>query len=471
MRLTVSATAKALLILVILVYIFHFLFFWIYETTDSWFYWAFANYIRTGDYQAPHPYYYYMPSTMEPPLYSVFLYLVQFFPKADIFVHFFQLGGLLAAAYFLHMMLNRFLHKGVSLICASLFLLIPDNLVYASNLLSEVMVIPAVAFYLYLLMKIIIDKKEHLLGLMVLYSALLTLLRYNLGVFFVLSVIIFLNSIIRRDTQRIAFFRPDRFNTYYFILGWLVLFFWIAINHVLNGSWGMSSGLGKNLYDRVVMQNRLLPKNENPHLLTLVSLLDGKVSVFQPWWPIEAYLIYYKNLNETQVNSLLQHVAVSAIKDNPVSFARDSIGMFLSSYNQSTSYPGGYLYSYQIYMTNKCRKLGGIEFCNPIIQSPIGKTVWDGIVKFGEDATSKFNISFTYLVLFPLLIFSLWQKDLFLKWAGIHYLLGVFIPSLTAHADSRYLYPLIGLKWLIVILSLNVIYNRLRKVRIRKSYN
>src|SRR3989338_6611246 len=82
-------------------YLFHFLFFWIFPSTDSHFYTLFAQFLKTGIYSAPHPYYYQVPSTMEPPLYSVFLYLVMPFARSDILVHFFHLTGIFISGIFL----------------------------------------------------------------------------------------------------------------------------------------------------------------------------------------------------------------------------------------------------------------------------------------------------------------------------------------------------------------------------------
>src|SRR3990170_6003434 len=91
-----------LLVFAILIYIFHFLYFWIFPSTDSIFYWLFSNFIRTGGYSAPHPYYYTRPSTMEAPLYSVFLFLADGFSKADIFIHFVQIAAILSSGFFIY---------------------------------------------------------------------------------------------------------------------------------------------------------------------------------------------------------------------------------------------------------------------------------------------------------------------------------------------------------------------------------
>lgn len=39
-----------LLAIPLILYLLHFFFFWLFESTDSYFYWAFANFLRTGQY-------------------------------------------------------------------------------------------------------------------------------------------------------------------------------------------------------------------------------------------------------------------------------------------------------------------------------------------------------------------------------------------------------------------------------------
>lgn len=442
-----------LLIVVSITYLFHLLFFWMYETTDSWFYWAFSNYMKTGQYSAPAPYFYKVPSTMEPPLYSVMLYVVQYFPRADTIIHFFHLTGLITAGFFVFLILKRFMNKELAATAASVFLLIPDNLVYATNLLSEVVTIPAITIYAYFLLRIVKDKKHQLVGFLVFYSAFMTLLRYNLGVFLGLSMLLYgYYSIIRiRNRQYRKFSPQDLFS----VTGIFLMVVWVLINHSLNGSWGLSNGLGKNLYDRIVWQSRLLPKEGNKDLEKLNSLLDGKVDLHQPWWPVEAYIMSYKpGWDETGINNLLQKVSQSAVKDNPGKYLLSVPAIFLSSYNREPGYPPGYLYSDGRYMTASCRTLGTVSMCQPIIQTSMAKPIWDYIVKGGEFIAFHTNYFINTLLLASGVVYLLLQKDKYLKMVALSYFLGVFIPTLTAHPDARYLYPLLPLKYMIIFISL-----------------
>src|SRR3989344_3424633 len=173
-------------------YIYHFLFFWIFMTVDSHFYWLLAVFFKTGKYSVPAPYYYQVPSTMEPPLYSVILYFAQFFQRPDIVIHFLQILGLIISSLFLYQILKTYLPKGLSFITSAFFLLLPANIIYASNLMAESLTLPFVSFYLFISFLIIVRRKKELVKFLMLISAVMMLQKYNLIIFWFLSLGMFI---------------------------------------------------------------------------------------------------------------------------------------------------------------------------------------------------------------------------------------------------------------------------------------
>src|SRR3989344_5843840 len=110
-------------------YIFHFLFLWMFQTTDSYFYWALANFFRTGQYYAPHPYYYTKPSTMEPPFYSILLFIAEIFPRPDIIIHAFHIGAVLISGLLLSKVLYKITKSRIAWSIGWLFTLLPSNII------------------------------------------------------------------------------------------------------------------------------------------------------------------------------------------------------------------------------------------------------------------------------------------------------------------------------------------------------
>lgn len=182
-----AKTAKAFLLVSLSIYFLKWLFFWLYETNDSYFYYAFAEFMKSGKYFVPHPYYWTIPSTLEPPLYSIFLYLAQFFARAEIIIHLGQIAAILFSGFVVYQIIKTCIKKSIALTVTSIYLLIPANFFQSSSLMAESLAIFSVSLYLYLAFLIIAQKKEHLTKYLILFSAIIILVRYNfISLFFCL---------------------------------------------------------------------------------------------------------------------------------------------------------------------------------------------------------------------------------------------------------------------------------------------
>src|SRR3990172_7101733 len=129
-RMKLTHVIRFLFIASLCIFVAHFLLFWMNAIIDSYFYWAFAEYLRTGLYPFAAPFIYARPTTIEPPLYSIVLMLLQYFKRADIAVHATQLVMLAATGYFLYRSLRLVVPKNTAAITGLLFVLLPTNLLF-----------------------------------------------------------------------------------------------------------------------------------------------------------------------------------------------------------------------------------------------------------------------------------------------------------------------------------------------------
>lgn len=443
-------------------YLFHLLYFWLYETTDSFFYWAFANYIKTGTYHASSPYYYTVPSTMEPPLYSLFIYIAQYFPRPDIIIHAVQIFSLFLSSFFIYKILSHYNSDKYALFCAAIFLFNPANIIFTSNFTAESFSVFAISLFCYLSFLIISKKQFYLIGLLIIISAISSLLRYNLIVLFFISLFIAFHILFRKkQLTKIKII----YTAVYAILGSFILLFWIIVNYKINGSIGLSSGMGKNLYDRVIAENHLLPPATNSYYKELSDLTDHQVNLFQYWWFIEAYIMLYKYstiyANETYINNLLQKVSFSAITANFWDFLRLSPVFYLRNYSNSPPFPPArYIDSRVI----KRRVFGSIQFYRPILKSENAIQLWNFITSSGDAYYRHFNTLLSVTLLFPAIVVSFFRKNNFYKYLSFSYLLLSFLPSLMAHPDSRYVYPLVGMEFILICGNFYLLWNNRREI-------
>lgn len=446
--------ANLLLIISLTVYVFHFLFFWMYPSTDSIFYWQFANFIRTGSYFAPHPYYYTLPSTMEPPLYSVFLFLADYWPRADIIIHLAQILAVLGSGYLIFKIFSYYFSKQAALTAGCLSVLVPGHLIYVSNLVAEPMAVFYITLYLFILHQIINKRHNQLFFILLPYSALISLHRYNLLVFFIVAALLYLNYKKRTAAGYIGLF-----------CGVLIFAGWILINHQLNGSWGISNAEGKHLYNRILHFDRILPPFSHPAFIKfrqLARLSGGQAGerddYFKPWWFYEEALIKSTG-NETKASLVMQEFALASLFSNPIKYIVDTPGFFLFAHADNPTFHDP-LYLYGGSMKNNCDGMGNIKFCRALIKTTFANYVWDGMVKLIDFFYLKISRFINYFLLFPALIFCLRQKDKLFRNMAVLYILSILFFVMFEAPLPRYTYIFTPMRVMIILFTLGKFYGK-----------
>lgn len=433
--------ANIFLVFAIFFSFFKFLFFWMVEVTDSWFFWGLADFMRTGIYHAPHPYYYTSVSTMEPPLYSVFLYLFQYFPRADILIHLLQIVGFIIATFCLYKILSFYILNDLAKIIAAVFLFIPANIIYESQLTAEPLALTFITIYIYFAYLIIKKGEEKFVKYLFVFSFFMTLQRYNFIVFLPISLFLFFKSKNRKLTD-----------FYYLLISIFFLFAWVLTNHQLNNSWGLSNAEGKHLYNRIVWTDGALPKEDDPNLMLLKSLTKRETALQQPWWWIEDKLRTDAGMDETKSSNLLRKIALSALWNNPVSFIANIPKNFLISHGNRLPFSGGgYLYTRSEHPKPYCRTLGTIVLCQPIITSEWAINLWENIISLTKiyyltDIPTFINL----FIFFPGIIYIFLRGDKFIRFCAVSYTVASLIPVLFEEPNPRYMYPLFPLKIIII---------------------
>ncbi len=420
-----SKLIKILLVLVVFIYLFYFLFFWIFESTDSFFYWAFANFIKTGTYITAYPYNYTVPSTMEPPLYSLFLFLTQLVPRADIAIHFVQLGSILLSGYLVFRISESFVRKEIAKLIGIIFLLVPAHMIYTGNLVAEPTAVFFITLYLYLL-------KRGSLKYLLILGAIMTLQRYNLIIFYIYAF--YLNF-------RVMKMRVTRI---FLVISLSILIGWIFINHQLNGSWGLSNSEGKHLYNRILHFDKLIPPSHNPDFIDFKKIVGEDKDYFLPWWYYEPALITALG-SEKEASNLMGKVAWAAFWTNPMKYFTNNVSYFIFAHGSNPTYHDG-LYLWNGNMSKNCRSLGTIEFCQPIIKNETVFKIWDNMVEKIDSFYLYISPILNYLLLYPSIVYALYQKNILFRSFALLYLASVMLFILVEAPLPRYTYVFIPMQ-------------------------
>lgn len=378
---------------VVTILLINLLFFWTNANIDSYFFWAFGQYLTTGSYPFLPDFTYSRPTTMAPPMMSVLLALAQFTPFAAFFIRLVQTLLLATTAYILFLLLKRSFSNKTSLLIACLFVLIPGNLVYVNYLMSEILA----QFFITLILYLILTKK------------------YSTAFFWACVGMLSKYAVV--GYAPIALLFPGKKRLPLILAGIVIVVSWMYINWQITGSVGLSDLRGGHLWNNVIWVAGL-----------------GNKEIRKPYWEMQKELLPTVNDNFAAFDATLGAVAMQAIRDHPVQYIIAVLKGFFALHGNSLPYwenLGGFGKPQGAYPLT-CDLPGTIQLCNAPIQTAWSIPVWNSFITLS-------NNFYRYVWPFFMMIFFV---ALFRGGAlSLLYIAVVLLHAGLEHHDTRYLIP------------------------------
>lgn len=450
--------ATFILIATILIFLINFLFGWMNANVDSYFYLAIGEYFRTGQYPFTHPFIYTKPTTISPPLYGLFFILTHNLIRADVLLHFIQLGLLAVTSYLLYQILALIVKKPIAQIISCLFVIFPVNLIYASYVLTENASQFFVMLWVFLVIKGLITKKPLPIAIAVLVGSVAGLMKYSLMIYMVLAGVYLLRYI--KKMKIIDYLFP--------LLALFVLGGWVITNYQITGVWGLYDTKGTQLYNQFVGQTKIIPPENHPAVIRIRSLLSDETDIRVPYWVIQEQLVRKLGGVWADVDKVLFDVAWASVSMHPVEYTFHSISNFARMHYAGNPHWKNLSNVVPIDLPNPdrtyCSLLDQVKMCTPIIMTPWSFPAWNSFISI-ELMLFRIFAPFVFFLLFlPSLIVSLLSKNILARDLAIMYLVGVIPIALTIHVDPRYIVPFYPLATLVIVAALQYTSNVVRNI-------
>ena len=441
--------ASIVVIFTISVFFVIFLFGWMHANIDSYFYYAFGEFVRTGTYPFQPPFVYTRPTTISHTLYGLFFTFTHNLPRADILLHAIQLLLLAATAHILYKTLRLHLAQRYAIVVSCLFALLPVNLVYAGNVMTENSSQFAVMLIVYLL-------ATGNASTAALVASIGTLLKYNLGIYVPLAFVYFLK-------------KPKR--SVYPILGMFLLTSWMLINHSITGVWGLYDTRGTQLYNQFVAQTKFLPPETDPSLIRMRQLLPPGTDVAVPYWDIQEQLSEKLGHEWTKIDQALFDVSWASVRSHPIEYLLHSLKNYaLIHYDHVPHWRNvGNIGVAGLSGTDApfCGSLGSVKICQPIIKTHRSYQLWNAFVRSEMRLFEALATPLFYLLFLPSLCVALLSAKRLPRLYAFLYLGGTVPIAFTIHADPRYVVPFYPLAVLIIVTALQDASNVIGNIRKR----
>jgi hypothetical protein len=430
--------------------IINLIYFWMNATVDTDMFYEFAKFIRTGIYVYPmYNLGYKGVLTGSPPLFSVLLYVLDFFNRSDIWLHVIHLMMLVITTYLVYQILRKYFNQYYAIIISCIFSLIPGNLIYTTLVISDLGAQFLFMIYGYLFFMFIQTRKPQYVSLSVLVGFITGLMRYSFIIFGGFSLLF------------LIWLHPRALINYFFAtIGIIVIFIWVIIQHSLTGEWGIACCGGVRYNIQMMMMAKVLPREDDPSMIEIRKYIPREVDLRKPHWELEQYILPHVNRSFVRSINIIGNVGKAAMWQHPFDFIRVSLySFFYSHFNPPyagtlATFGLGYAIDYPPLF---CGAKGTMQYCKPIIMTPYSYQIWNAFVN-----TSNFFYRYIYPVysfgiFFPSIIWVVFSRNNSLKLFGLLFMAGRIPIAMATWPDPRYVVPFYPLMIIIPCLAISEI--------------
>lgn len=433
-----------LLICTVLILLFNLLFFWTNSIADSYFYWAFGEYIKTLSYPFIHPFIYARPTTISPPLYSLLLLALEPLYNPSFLLRIVQTSILSTTGYLTFLILKKSFSRYSAILISCISTLLPANIIYANYVMTEILA----QFFVILIAYLIIKNSKQSLAYSFLAIAFGVLAKYSLSIYLVASSVLFLKTKHARA-----------FWVYPFVAA-IVLFFWIFTNFKITDTVGLSDSNGIQLYNQIIWIGNKAPSEQSQEMKIFRTYVPKEINIHTGYWDMQEYILSKSNRQWKTADTVLGAVARRAIIENPLHYIATTVYIFIKLHGSLPPYwynlntfglPQG---PFPLY----CDKFGEFQMCSPLIQTGFSVPLWNAYVNSSNWFYTYCFPVLTYGIFFPSLFFGILTKHSTWKTVTILYLIGVLPIAMFVHPDTRYIIPFYPL--MIITMSYGMYYAR-----------
>lgn len=451
---------RGLGIVTILYFLFHLFFLWINQHGDSYYYLAFAQYLRTGIFPHLWPYLYAKPTTIASPLYGIILYMfMSVTQNADILLHIYQLGMLAVSAYLLYRLLIAAsgVTKPVALLIAYLFTMLPTSVIYATYNMTEMTAQALFLVFLWYLVRLIKRPTISGLSILVLLSSVLTLAKYQFFVLFLVSStamgivtiipLLKLSHIIpmygsSSKKRMIASLVPA-------CAGIILMASWVYVNWHMTGVIGLSDTTKLRFHASMVQDGKITPPPGDPSIQAYYSVIPTQYPLTSPWWDIQEFILKKYGRDWRKVDEIVGNVGIAAAKAYPLSYITNSARIALALHTSPmlpwwdnlSSIGGGY---HRLPLL--CGRYDRIRLCEQIIKFPEILPLWRIYLTISATLYTTLLPVFMIGIFLPSLVLSLLFGNNIIRTFAALYCIQILMIATSVFTDTRYVvifYPLI----------------------------
>lgn len=408
-------------------------FFWLNTIIDSYFYWAFAQYIKTGNYPFQAPFVYSKPTKISPPLYAVLLLAIENLPSPTLALRIAQTLLFAWTCLLVYKILSQSHSQKIASIGTLCFAILPANVIYINYMLTEIAAQWFVALITYMLLSA--SSKQKTTAIVV--GACSVLLKYSLVVYpFVAGIWIFLK-------------KPKKIINRYSMLALAILGSWVFINWQITGTIGLSDSKNIQLYNQLVWVGKITPDERSKSMQQLRAYIPSSVDIKQAYWDLQPYILPHFKQSWQAVETILGNVAKDALKQHPLGYFKNTMHIFFRLHGNSLPYWSN------LTTTTFCGNLGRFLTCQPFFPLPAQRLMWQIFIQSSDLFYTHVFPIISYGIFFPSVILGLRSKHKYWKKIIALYLAGVVPIAMYVHPDTRYIIPFYPLFIVICVFGVN----------------
>lgn len=414
----------------------------IFDLGDSYIYATFGELLYFKWYIPMPPFTHDIPQTLFGPIYSLIILPILKLPAplGMVLLPTIQTGMVFTAGVVVYALLKKMYSRRAGLVAFCIFISFPFTLIYATVIMSEIIAMFLVSLYILLIYGWLSKSKWSSPAIMLFLSAVMVLTRY---VFLPLFCISFVLWILDRN-------KGWRMRMWPGLVGIILIIWWLAYNFNLSGSIGLSTVMGRHLYNNVVTSARLTPPY--PHPVTdffFTGIPKDSKYLFAPWWDNQNQ---FNDGIRTQlsIDRMYLRVSLLTILYHPFEYALNVLREFYLIPTTQPVYNPKHITFLSTCPQVQCQVNWNTTLCYPaVFVCPVRKA-FSSLIQF-QESLYPYPMNIFFILAMVGVLTAVIKGTVFWRYTASIFFIQHIFQSATEWVEGRFIIPLYPLYVLLIV--------------------
>ena len=429
----------------------------IFDLGDSYIYATFGELLYFHWYIPMPPFDHDIPQTLFGPVYSLLILPILKLPAPGGMILLPALPTMMViiSSTIVYYLMKKTVSKSLGILAGAILILFPFTLIYATVIMSEIVAMFLVAVYIFCLYQWLTKTPWATPSLLVILSAVMVLTRYVFLPLFCISIILWIV-----DMKKFGLHKKKALGC----IGIGLIIVWLIYNYNLSGRVGLSTVMGRHLYNNVITSARLAPPK--PHPLTdffYTGFINRPELLFAPWWENQNQ---FNDGVRTQleIDRMYLQVSLLTMLHHPIAYVANVFREFYLIATTMPVYKDRHVDFLATCPQVQCQINWNTTLCYPAVFYCPVRRAFSTLINVQETQYPyPMNIFFVFAMVG--IIMAIVNKKVFWRYVALLFVVQQLFQSATEWVEGRFIIPLYPLYILLIVYGVTELFRKIFSIK------